>query len=73
MSPSAATSVTVAASHASFPRRVAIRSAMEVAFVSRASLTRRNMNAPPSRYRTIAPTKVGGMAQPLRAAWVTVP
>ncbi len=41
--PSAATAVTVAASHASLPSRVAIRSASEVALVSRASRTSRIM------------------------------
>ena len=45
ISPSAATAVTVAASHASLPSRVAIRSASEVALVSRASRTSRTMKA----------------------------
>ena len=64
ISPSTNTSVTVAASHASLPRRVAIRSAIEVALVSRASCTSRTMNPAASTYSTIAPRKVGGSGQP---------
>ena len=43
--PSTVTSVTVAASQASLPSRVAMRSASEVALLSRARRTRRVMNA----------------------------
>src|SRR3546814_17571723 len=58
--PSAATRVTTAANHASLPSRVAIRSAIDVALVSRASCTSRSMNTPASAYNRNAPTKVGG-------------
>ncbi len=63
-SPSTATSVTVAASQVSLPRRVAMRSAMDVALVSRASCTSRTISAAARAYSRIAPRKVGGSGQP---------
>src|SRR3970282_680172 len=64
ISPSAATRVMVAASHASLPSRVAIRSASEVALVSRARRTSFIMKPTASAYSTIAPRNVGGSGQP---------
>jgi len=63
INPSAATRVTPAASHASLPSRVAIRSAIEVALDSCASLTRRSMVEAANRYSSKVPTKVGGSGQ----------
>ena len=61
--PSSATRVTTAASHGSLPRRVAMRSAIDVALLSRASRTRRTMKCR-QRVEAMAPMKVGGSGQP---------
>jgi hypothetical protein len=61
--PSTAINVTPAASHASLPRRVAIRSAIEVALLARASFTSCSISPAPSAYSSRVPTKVGGSGQ----------
>ena len=71
--PTTAMAVTVAANAELRPRRVAIKSAMEVVLSSRAKRNSLSTTGNASTYSAMVPKKVGGSAQPESRACCTVP